>query len=391
MIKKVTNAEKLKSIIISAVVAVFVWATVVYINPPEMTTSISNLPIKIKGAEVLKERGLTVVDTKSTTGLDVVIKGKRNDLLNLSGGLYVEVDVSSVKKKGEYTFSGNVSLPTSKISVEKVKFKNVPIKIEEITEKEIQIKAEAANVANQKLIKAQPQTDSVIIRGAKSELEAVKYGLITVDASDIRVDTELDLGFNLMDKDNSPVTRNETIEASQTSINVVCEVYEAATLPIHLRLADKTGEKYAIDKKQTSYTPSQITVGVRADKKDEIKGVIAVIPDINGDIEAQFVEEEGMYIPDIVKDIDVKLAVAKRETKEIEVKIKPENIGVGLNAKVSPVKVIVTGVEKYLTPDNISAYVDLSGYGKGTYKVPVILKSEFFDVVGEYEAEVVIS
>ncbi len=391
MIKKVTNAEKLKSIIISAVVAVFVWATVVYINPPEMTTSISNLPIKIKGAEVLKERGLTVVDTKSTTGLDVVIKGKRNDLLNLSGGLYVEVDVSSVKKKGEYTFSGNVSLPTSKISVEKVKFKNVPIKIEEITEKEIQIKAEAANVANQKLIKAQPQTDSVIIRGAKSELEAVKYGLITVDASDIRVDTELDLGFNLMDKDNSPVTRNETIEASQTSINVVCEVYEATTLPIHLRLADKTGEKYAIDKKQTSYTPSQITVGVRADKKDDIKGVIALIPDINGEIEAQLIEEEGMYIPDTVKDIDVKLVVAERITKEIEVKIKSENLGVGLNAKVPPVKVIVTGAEKYLIPDNISAYVDLSGYGKGTYKVPVILKSESFDIVGEYEAEVVIS
>lgn len=49
---------KVKTMTISVVVAILIWAAVIYINPPEMTTTISNLPVRIVGEETLREQVL---------------------------------------------------------------------------------------------------------------------------------------------------------------------------------------------------------------------------------------------------------------------------------------------------------------------------------------------
>ncbi len=51
--------------------------------------------------------------------LSVVVTGKRSDLMNFMDDIYVQVDVSDIDSTGEYNLSGVISIPTTRISVEK--------------------------------------------------------------------------------------------------------------------------------------------------------------------------------------------------------------------------------------------------------------------------------
>ena len=137
--KKDKKTSKIKAIIISVITAILIWAAITYINPPEITTTISNLPVRFTGEEELKERGLTVVDKSGITGLSVTVRGKRDTLLSLSGGIFAEVDVSSVTNEGKYDLTGNVTLPSQALSIESVKFDTVPVTVDRIEVKEIPI------------------------------------------------------------------------------------------------------------------------------------------------------------------------------------------------------------------------------------------------------------
>lgn len=385
----IKKTEKIKTMVISIVIAVLVWAAVVYINPPEMTTTISNLPVRITGDEALRSKNLTVVGRNNISGLSVTVKGKRNDLLRLSGGIYVDVDVSSIEDSGSYNLTGNVTLPSSKLTVDSVRFDSVPIKIEPVVEKDIDIRVTSAGASGNKFVRLKSDTDKVTVRGAVSEIEGVEYGLAAIDISQISADTSLETGYVLMNKENSLIEKNETIKASKTRIRVECSIYEAITVPVRAELNDALSAGYIINYEETSVTPAAVEIGIKSGL--DIRSVTAVVSDVSADTTAVITEEEGMFIPNDVKTVKVKLAADKRVERKVAVNIEARNLSGGLNASITPISVTASGAEKNLISSNITAYVDLEGYGAGEYTLPVALESDTLEFSETYYVTVIIS
>ena len=118
----VTNTQKLKTVILSVFLAVIVWFMVIYVNDPDITTTVSDLNVRFVGEMSLMDKKLAVTGKDKIPELSVVVTGKRSDLMNFMDDIYVQVDVSDIDTTGEYNLSGVISIPTTRISVEKEKY-----------------------------------------------------------------------------------------------------------------------------------------------------------------------------------------------------------------------------------------------------------------------------
>ena len=395
------KTSKIKSLIISLITAILVWAAITYINPPRITTTLSNIPVRFTGEGELKERGLTVVGKNGITGLSVSIKGRRDTLLSLSGGVFVEVDVSSVTGEGEYELTGNVTLPSESLSIEDVKFDTVPVTVDRITMKEIPIRVTQTGSVSGSLIKTVPTDETVMLTGADSEIEAVAYGEATADISavtsdavaaatteDTDADMIIEAGYVLMSENGYPIVSNETISASKTSVNIECTVYDAVTLPVRAVLTPDLQRDYEIDLNSISITPSTVEVGLRDMSTKEI---YARVTDAEHEEICELEEAADMYIPENVKTVRVRADIARKMTKSVILNVTAKNLAEGLSAKIDQITVTASGVEKHLTAGNITATVDLSGYTAGTYSVPVTVESNDAQITGNYNVNVTIN
>ena len=395
------QTSKIKAGIISIIAAILIWAAITYINPPQVKTTIYNLPVRFTGEGELKERGLTVVDKSGITGLSVTVEGRRDTLLSLSGGVFVEVDVSSVTDEGEYELTGNVTLPDQGLSIDDVRFDTVPVKVDRITVKEIPISVVQTGSVSGKLIRTVPEDEAVMLTGAKSELDAVSYGEAVVDISDINSDTAIaadtdqtdadmiiEANYILKDENGSPISNNETILAAKTRINIGCSVYDAVMLPVRAIPAADLQRDYEIDMDSVTISPSIVEVGL---KDMDIKEVCARVTDSEREEECELEETEGMYIPDSAKTVRVRANIEKIVTKNITLGVTAKNLAQGLSAQIDEITVIAAGIEKNLTADNITAEVDLAGYTAGTYTVPVTVESDNARITGVYNVTVTIS
>ncbi len=382
------KTSKIKMGIISVITAIFIWTAITYINPPELTTTISNLPVRFAGEEELRERGLTVVDRSGITGLSVTVEGRRDTLLSLSGGIFVEVDVSSVTEAGEYDLAGNVTLPSQALSIDDVKFDTVPVTVDKIAVKEIPIRAVQTGSSENRLVKTVPLDETVVLTGAKSEIEAVSYGEAAADITGLTENSEVETGYVLMDDSGTPITSNETISATKTKVRISCEVYDAVTLPVRAELSEEMAKDYEIDRSGVSITPSTVEIGL---KDIGVSEVTALITDAKGSGDYTLEEKSNMYIPDNVKTVRVRADIEKRVSKNVTIDVKPENLADGFSAQIGKISVSASGIEKNLVPEKINAAVDLSGLGKGTYTLPVSISSVDAQVTGSYTASVTIN
>ena len=395
------KTSKIKSLIISIVAAILIWAAITYINPPQITTTIYNLPVRFTGEAELRERGLTVVDKSGITGLSVTVEGRRDTLLSLSGGIFVEVDVSSVTEAGEHELTGNVTLPAQGLSIENVRFDTVPVTVDRIVMKEIPISVTQTGSISGKLVRTVPVDETVMLTGAQSELEAVAYGEATADISAIAADTVIaantsdttadmiiETGYVLRDENGSLISNNETIFAAKTRVNIACTVYDAVTLPVRAVLSEDLRRDYEIDIDSISINPSTVLVGL---KDMSVTEVTARVTDGEREEECELLETENMYIPEPSKMVRVRADIARKMTKSVTLDVTAENLAPDLSAQISRITVTAAGVEKNLNADNITATVDLSGYEAGTYSVPVTVESDTAQIMGTYTVNVTIS
>ena len=150
----VTNTQKLKTVILSVFLAVIVWFMVIYVNDPDITTTVSDLNVRFVGEMSLRDKKLAVTGKDKIPELSVVVTGKRSDLMNFMDDIYVQVDVSDIDATGEYNLSGVISIPTTRISVEKEKYGDIPITVEPLEMKDIEVTVKQTGMLKDKIVKS---------------------------------------------------------------------------------------------------------------------------------------------------------------------------------------------------------------------------------------------
>lgn len=374
--------------ILSLIIAIGVWIAVNYLNNPDITTTLTGLHIKFTGEAELRNKGLVITGKSAIPSSSVVVSGKRKDLIDNMNNISVEVNVSEITETGDYSLKGTINLPTTKITVEKEKYGEIPITVEKLGEKEVPVKLRQSGILKSKLVKSELVKDTVKLTGAQSELDNVSYGIADVNAEDIKVNSTIRVKYLLLDNKGEYIEKNETLESYTPEVVVKNTIYDKIILPVNLKLTKEMEKKYVLNENECSMSVSTVEVGVLEGSSDE--SVTAYIDNPDTD-ELTLHEASDMYIPSGHKKIKVKLSLTPKVTKDIELEPSAEGLSDGLYAEIGKITVRVTATEDKINTENIKAHVKLDGIGIGEYKLPVEISGDMAEIEGTYTADVKIT
>lgn len=385
------NKKKLRTAALSVMLAIIVWFMVIYINDPDITTTVSNLDVRFVGEAVLRDKELALTGKDEIGTLSVVVTGKRSDLMDYMDDIYVQVEVGDIEKTGEYNLTGTIAVPTARINVEKENFSNIPIRVEMLTSKNIEVTVKQTGTLKNKLVQSTVNNSEVTVTGAKSEIDNVGGAIATVDISALKEDNTEKVNYLLTDKNGALIDENETIEATRSYVEVSNTIFDAKTLPIVPMLTAELENDNILKTDKSVVSPASVLVGVLPENTDDkvIARVDALYEGNTGEYTLE--NTNGMYIPEASKKVKVKIETVKKVTEEIELSVEAENVPDGLTAKIEDnLRAWVWGEEGKINSENVKAVVDASGLEKGNYDLPVKLYGDNFGFAGSYTMNVTI-
>lgn len=385
------HKKKVQTIALSILLSVIVWFMVTSLADPDITTTVSNLDVRFVGEMALREKALAVTGRNNVPQLSVVVTGKRSDLMNNMDNIYVQVDLSDIDSTGEYNLAGTISVPTTRIKVEKEKYGDIPVKIEPLVSKEIDVTVKQTGTLKNKLVKSVVNNPKVMIMGAESEMEKVEGAVATVDISELAEDNTEKVNYLLTDKSGALIDENETLESARSNVEVSNTIYDAKTLPVEPMLTAEMDKEYMLKPDKSSVTPASVVVGVNVENNDD--KVIARIDRINEDGEGEYSLEtsNGMYIPPESQKVKIKPEIVKKSVVQLELEVHAENVPEGCSAKIDGLlTAMVWGEEGQVNNENVKATVDASGLSKGEHTLPVKLSGENAGFEGSYTINITI-
>ena len=385
------NKKKLRTAALSVMLAIIVWFMVIYINDPDITTTVSNLDVRFVGETVLRDKELALTGKDEIGTLSVVVTGKRSDLMDYMDDIYVQVEVGDIEKTGEYNLTGTIAVPTARINVEKENFSNIPIRVEMLTSKNIEVTVKQTGTLKNKLVQSTVNNSEVTVTGAKSEIDNVGGAIATVDISALKEDNTEKVNYLLTDKNGALIDENETIEATRSYVEVSNTIFDAKTLPIVPMLTAELENDNILKTDKSVVSPASVLVGVLPENTDD--KVIARVDVLYEGNTGEYMLENtnGMYIPEASKKVKVKIETVKKVIEEIELSVEAENVPDGLTAKIEDnLRAWVWGEEGKINSENVKAVVDASGLEKGNYDLPVKLYGDNFGFAGSYTINVTI-
>ena len=385
------HKKKVQTIALSILLSVIVWFMVTSLADPDITTTVSNLDVRFVGEMALREKALAVTGRNNVPQLSVVVTGKRSDLMNNMDNIYVQVDLGDIDSTGDYNLAGTISVPTTRIKVEKEKYGDIPIKIEPLISKEIDVTVKQTGTLKNKLVKSVVNNPKVMIMGAESEMDKVEGAVATVDISALAEDNTEKVSYLLTDKSGALIDENETLESVRSNVEVSNTIYDAKTLPVEPMLTAELDKEYMLKPDKSSVTPASVVVGVNGENNDD--KVIARIDRINEDGEGEYSLEtsNGMYIPPESQKVKIKPEIVKKSVVQLELEVHAENVPEGCSVKIDGLlTAMVWGEEGQVNNENVKATVDASGLSKGEHTLPVKLSGENAGFEGSYTINITI-
>ena len=175
--------NRLWYMILSVIIAILAWVLVTYTTDPDITKTITASRIDIVGEDVLLKNGYVVTNMSDLPRLTIKMRGKRSDLIKALDNATVVVDVSQITKEGEFEIETSAKLPVSRITVERISQDVLPIKVEKIKAKEIPVRIVQVGELPGMLVKSEPESKTVTLKGAAAELDMIDAVEAIVDIS----------------------------------------------------------------------------------------------------------------------------------------------------------------------------------------------------------------
>ena len=395
MIEKLTHNFSLK--ILSLALAVLVWLVVLSIEDPVFTTEISNISVTEINGDQITEAGKAYSYVGGNT-VSVKIKGKTSIVNKVDAD-----DLLAVADLSKLSITGSVMVDVSCPKYPSLEITPVgsstmlQIEIEDLIEKSMNVKVNTSVSGKSSFGYFVGQgiatPNMVTISGPKSEVDKVNEAVVRVNVSSANTsDVTTNATLELLDINGDTIS-SSTLTISQSSIDVVVPIYPTKTVPVNFGTTGQVADGYKLV--SAVYEPKEVTVAGRKADLAKIDSIILKDYDISnksGKIEdsisiTQNLAEElpdGVVLTD--KDATVALVVDIQEVVETTFELPLSKISLrGSNMAYSYVKsggqasdkaisITVRGISgevNELTTDNLTALVDVTGYGEGEYDLPV--------------------
>ncbi|MDD7306427.1 MAG: CdaR family protein [Peptoniphilaceae bacterium] len=304
-------------VIMSIIVAIFMWAFVQSTTNPSLTKTIRNVPLSIRNLENIQNKGYELVGKDQVEFVNVKVEASRSDMLSLdSEDLVASVDLQS-PSEGIRSLNVDVDTPTG-VKVIDIDPKKVNLKIEKVIEKKITPKFDiTAKLKEGRIIEVNEMyPDEITVKGIRSSVEKISQIKATVDKEDYLNGKIHNIDLIALDKDGNKV---DDISLSANQISLSFKVSETKEVPIKLMVKGDIDDEYEI--KSAKIVPDKIIL--KADKAvlskiSQIETQTLDISKVKSNIDGKL----DLVIPDNVEIYDGE----KRVTYNITLKKKDKDV-----------------------------------------------------------------
>ena len=402
--KKLTG-NKVVYIIVSLVIAIFLWMYVEYVEQPDIEQSITHVPVTLVGEDVLQSRGLMLTEGTNTY-VTVRIKGTRNAVYKVSEeDIVVSVDLSGITEAGEYqrgyniSFTGNVS--GNEISVVSRSPGTVFLHVSNMATKEVNVYGTLIGKVADEYAAEEFVFDpaKVTVTGVEEKVAQVEYAYVVINMDNVGETIEQEVEYTLMNDKDEVVDKNDFILSVDT-IHATLPIVKVKTLPLELELTPGGG--LTQDTVNVDILPKEITISGEESAIDELESISLGSINLGEISTAESVMTFTIDIPQGMKNISGETEATAVITIGSDMDTRSYTV-TDFRLENPPEGFVGTVVTQTLEVDlrgrsedfddlddaRITAVAELSslGSGSGTYSVPVTVEIEGADglgAVGEY-------
>lgn len=304
-------------IILSIIVAIFMWAFVMTTTNPSLTKTIRNVPLTIINLENIQNQGFELVDDDQIDTVNVKIEASRSDMLALdSDDLVASVDIQS-PSEGIKSLNINVDTPTG-VKVVSTDPEKINFKIEKVIEKKITPKLDIDDKLKEgRIVEVNEMyPDEITVKGVRSQVEKVDQLVANVDSEDYLNGNIHNIDLEVLDKNGEQVN-NVSLSVNQLSLSF--KVSETKEVPIKLETKGEINEDYEIE--STKIIPDTIILKGEKQFLSKIDEIGTEIVDITGaksniEGEAQLLIPDKVEIYDGEKNVNYNITLKKLSKEE---------------------------------------------------------------------------
>ncbi len=195
--------------IVSVFIALLVWLYVIYIEDPEIETTIDDVKITYNENEIGND--LSFISSSEET-VDVKVKGNRSDIMALDReDISAVLDLSLVNDAGEYKgIKLDVSTSKKGIEIADISESKLTVEIDDIISRKFDIEAEfEGDMPDGYIITDAPymSIESVWVKGARTYVEHIGGACIKIDCTRLSTNKTVDGKIYLKDKDGNIINK----------------------------------------------------------------------------------------------------------------------------------------------------------------------------------------
>ena len=386
--------------LLSVVLALLLWLTVMNVEDPSVTQTIEDVPVQIVNDDVIKSRGYGYT-IESGEKIDIKVKGRRSvvdnltaedfvataDFSSFSSMKMVPIEVTCVNSHAsDLTFTARTDSMAIKLEAELTASKSIRIdRIGEVKE-------------GYYLYDCTTNTSLVSVNGAQSQVENVKEIVAEVNIDGIKDSADLEIELYAVDSEGEKIDPKKITLVPET-INVHLTVYPIKALPLNVVTTGTPALYHYLG--EIEFAPESIMVTAEEMILKNLESIEVEI-DVSGsfgDVEQQVNLEEylqekygsmNLKLVDQTNTMGVKVHVIAMEEKKFDLTATDIELH-GTNEKytyeVKPntlSQLVVRGRTEKMANIELSdfgLYVEVEGLTPSTY---------FLDIASTYEGDLVV-
>lgn len=400
--------------VVSLLAALLLWVYVVTIVNPEGEVTLSGIPVRFTGEEMLREDQKLVIVEGDELTVTAHFSGKNSELKKLEQNqseIYAVVDVSKIRNAKEYTLAYDFTLPNavqqSAITVFEKRPSTITFTVQRLITKPVEVVGDFANVeiADGYMLDSRSfDFDTVTVEGPEDVVNAIACAQVTMQRTNLDKSVTEILQYTLLDADGNAVDTSE-LTMNTDVIEVTLNVVKHKTVPLDVELIDGGGAT----SKDVAYEiePKSITLSGDSTVLDALNKIVLG----NIDLAQIRTNTEVMTFPIVIPDGAQNVSGEEQATVTVRIKnkqtasIRATNIafintaeGLSPNSVTQMLQVTVragTGDIEKITSSSLRVVADLSECTQaGTYQVPVEIYIDGYPeagVIGEYSIAVTLA
>ena len=401
MKNKLTQNWGLK--IASFLSAAVLWLVVTNINDPISTYRVTDVPVTIKNANLITDRGQVYEVLDGTDTIDVVtISAPRSIIDSLDkSNIVAMADINDLTSVDTVPIKLSTNKYSDKLDSIRGNIDSVRLSIEEKLVRYLQVKAVTTGEVREGFMVGSVSTDQNQIRisGPKSAISQVSKAQAEVDISGFSNNINTDVEVRLYDEDGKEITVTN-IEKSITKVRVNAEILERKTLPLTCEVTG-TPEEGRQFTGEVAYSKATVMVAGRSKLLENIETIAipAGVVDVTGASEdVTVLVDITKYLPEgvvlaednFVGRINVTAKIEQERERAVRIPVGrilfeglPEGYQAVITEPANECSIMLTGLQGALnevTAEDVTATVDLEAWMaqeemeelvEGSYWLPV--------------------